>query len=312
MIKKYIKIVCLLVSVVMLFCSCSSLSLVKEYYSFTDDNNQTITLYSKPQKVAVLFSSLAELWMISGGKVDITVKETIERGICEENVLLVDDGAGKTINAELLASYKPDFIIGSVDIAGHNDAYNVLKNAGAPFCLMRVEGFSDYLRVLKIFCEINNNEAAFEQYGTTLEAKINALIKSTKNKEQQKVLFIRSGSSLSSLKAKSSSQHFAAAMLTELGAINIADEAKVLIDGLNHEEIIKQNPKIIFIGFMGDEKAAKQLVNETLSKPEWQVLDAVKNNRVVFLEKELFQYKPNHRFYEAYSFLAKSLYGETD
>ena len=286
------------------------MALIDEYYSFVDDNNQTVTLYSKPQKVAVLLSSFAELWKISGGKIDITVNETIERGICKDNVLLVDDGAGKTINAELLASFKPDFIIGSIDIVGHKDAYNLLKNMGAPFCLMHVEDFNDYLKTLIIFCDINENEEAYKKYGEELKESIDALKESTKSKEQQKVMFIRSGSSEASFKAKSSAEHFAANMLTELGAINIADSAEILLDGLNHEEIIKQNPKYIFVSLMGNQEAAKKLVQKNLSKPEWQIIDAVKNNRVIFLEKELFQYKPNHRFFKAYNFLAKSLYGE--
>lgn len=310
MIKKFIKIIGLLICITILFCSCNNLALIDEYYSFVDDNNQTVTLYSKPQKVAVLLSSFAELWKISGGKIDITVKETIERGICKDNVLLVDDGAGKTINAELLASFKPDFIIGSIDIAGHKDAYDLLKNTGAPFCLMHVEDFNDYLKTLKIFCDINENKEAYKKYGEELKKSIDALKESTKSKEQQKVMFIRSGSSEASFKAKSSAEHFAANMLTELGAINIADSAEILLDGLNHEEIIKQNPKYIFVSLMGNQEAAKKLVQKNLSKPEWQIIDAVKNNRVIFLEKELFQYKPNHRFFKAYNFLAKSLYGE--
>ena len=310
MIKKFIKIIGLLICITILFCSCNNLALIDEYYSFVDDNNQTVTLYSKPQKVAVLLSSFAELWKISGGKIDITVNETIERGICKDNVLLVDDGAGKTINAELLASFKPDFIIGSIDIVGHKDAYNLLKNMGAPFCLMHVEDFNDYLKTLKIFCDINENEEAYKKYGEELKESIDALKESTKSKEQQKVMFIRSGSSEASFKAKSSAEHFAANMLTELGAINIADSAEILLDGLNHEEIIKQNPKYIFVSLMGNQEAAKKLVQKNLSKPEWQIIDAVKNNRVIFLEKELFQYKPNHRFFKAYNFLAKSLYGE--
>ena len=310
MIKNLIKIISLLACIVMLFCCCKDVVLIEEYYSFTDDNNQVVTLYSKPQKVAVLLSSFAEIWSLSGGKVDITVGESVERGLCENTVLLVDNGAGKTINAELLASYKPDFIIGSVDIAGHSQAYGVLKNSGAPFCLMRVENFNDYLRVLKIFCEINENTEAYKKYGEDLQIKIKALIEDAKNKKPSKVMFIRSGSSESSLKAKASSEHFAAAMLSELGAVNIADSAEILLDGLSHEEIIMQNPKYIFVSLMGNEKAAKKLVNETLKKPEWQVIDAIKNNRVIFLEKELFQYKPNQRFLKAYSFLNKALYGE--
>lgn len=308
--KKLVTITSLFVCFLLLFCACKEIVVLDDYYSFTDDNNQTVTLHSKPQKVAVLFSSFAELWSLSGGRVDITVGESVERGICDNKVLLVNDGAGKTINAELLASYKPDFIIGSVDIAGHKEAYEVLKNTGAPFCLMRVEGFNDYLRVLQIFCEINQTPENYKKYGEDLKESINALIKSTKSKEQSKVLFVRSGSSISSLKAKSSSEHFAAAMLSELGAINIADNTKILLDGLSHEEIIKQNPKFIFVSLMGNEEASKKFVTKTFEKEEWQILDAVKNNRVIFLDKELFQFKPNNRFFEAYSFLANTLYGD--
>ncbi|MBO5273008.1 MAG: hypothetical protein J6I45_00160 [Clostridia bacterium] len=37
-----------------------------------------------PEKTAVLFSSLAEIWLEAGGSVDITVGESIERGFVPE------------------------------------------------------------------------------------------------------------------------------------------------------------------------------------------------------------------------------------
>ena len=44
----------------------------------------------------MLFSSFADVWETAGGRVDITVGESVERGFAPEDVLLVDDGAGKT------------------------------------------------------------------------------------------------------------------------------------------------------------------------------------------------------------------------
>lgn len=72
------------------------------YYQFTDDTGVEITLAEKPTCVAVLFSSFAQVWELSGGKVDITVGESVERGFASQDAVLVDGGAGKTINSEAL------------------------------------------------------------------------------------------------------------------------------------------------------------------------------------------------------------------
>ena len=51
------------------------------YYSFQDASGEQITLREKPQRVAVLFSSFADVWETAGGRVDITVGESVERGL---------------------------------------------------------------------------------------------------------------------------------------------------------------------------------------------------------------------------------------
>ena len=71
-------------------------------YQFTDDTGVEITLPEKPTRVAVLFSSFAQVWELAGGKVDITVGESVERGFASQDAVLVDGGAGKTINSEAL------------------------------------------------------------------------------------------------------------------------------------------------------------------------------------------------------------------
>ena len=101
--KNKIKAILSLILLFMMLASCSTrLVTVPEYKSFTDDAGREVTLYSKPQRVAVLMSSLAEVWALAGGKIDITVGESVERGFAGGSVILVDLGAGKTINTELL------------------------------------------------------------------------------------------------------------------------------------------------------------------------------------------------------------------
>ena len=61
-----------------------------EYFTFTDSEGEIVELSHKPQKTAVLFSSLAECWIEAGGEVYVTVGESVERGLVKEETELVD------------------------------------------------------------------------------------------------------------------------------------------------------------------------------------------------------------------------------
>lgn len=278
----------------------------QEFYSFTDDAGRAVALADRPQKVAVLFSSLAEIWQLAGGTVSITVGESVERGFCDASVSLVDGGAGKTIDVEALLTYAPDLVIGSADIEAHADAAAVLQKAGIPCALLRVESFADYLRVLKICTDLTEKQQRYETYGAALQQEIAALLEQ-KRADAPRILFVRSGSKASSAKAKKAADHFAAAMLEELGCRNIAENAPILLDGLSLEEILKEEPDYIFIATMGDEAAAKSYMDGVLAQPAWQALSAVRNGNCRYLPKDLFQYKPNARWGEAYQYLSDVL-----
>ena len=68
------------------------------------------------------------------------------------------------------------------------------------------------------------------------------------------------------------------------------------------------DPDFIFISTMGKESAAKAHMETVLAEPAWQSLSAVKNGRVIYLPKELFQFKPNARWGDAYAYLIEVLY----
>ena len=281
-----------------------------EYFTFTDSEGEIVELSHKPQKTAVLFSSLAECWIEAGGEVYVTVGESVERGLVKEETELVDKGAGKTVDTEKLISLEPDFVICSADIASHRDVASALKKAKIPVAMLRMDTFEDYLTILRTLTKITGKTENYEQFGENAKSEIEKIISGGKREDNPKILFVRSGSSYSSAKAKKADDNFAAKILEDFGCINIADKAEVLLDNLSAEVILKENPQYIFVSVMGDYDNSKAYMQELLAKKEYASLDAVKNGRVYFLPKELFQYKPCGRWAESYRYISSILNNE--
>lgn len=273
---------------------------------FTDSTGHTVALNGPPSRVAVLFSSLADVWTLAGGEVAVTVGESVERGICEQSVTLVDDGAGKSINTELLIAAAPDLVLVSADVPAQLEAAVLLREAGIPTAALRIESFTDYLAVLKLCTDITGRADLYKCYGTDQAARIAAAV-TAKPLEGERILFVRAGTSARSVKPKGSADHFAAAILQELGATNIADNAPLLADGLSMEYILQQDPDHIFFVAMGDETASHAYVNEMLKNAEWQTLSAVQAGKVHFLPKERFHYKPSRHWADCYEQLAETV-----
>lgn len=306
--RKLLALALILLSAALL--SCGTEVQTDGWYTFTDDAGRTVVLEKMPEKTAVLSSSFAEIWLLAGGEIDVTVGESVERGFADETVPLVDDGAGKSINTELLLASEPDFVIVSADIPAQAQTAELLQSAGIPAAQFRVESFDDYLRVLEVFTHITENGDAYRKYGTDVRAEIEGIFSQLpeQSDEKTKILFVRAGSGEKSTKAKTAKEHFACVMLDELGTYNIADSAPVLMDGLSAEEVLIQDPEILFLTAMGDEEASRANMTALLETEAWKHIRAVREGRVYWLPKELFQYKPNAKWADAYRMLAEIVY----
>lgn len=289
---------------------CASLAPAGEGLTFTDDLGLEVTAPYSPEKVAVLTSSLADLWLTAGGSIQITVGETLERGFLED-ALLVDAGAGKTVDLERLIAEGPELVVCSAELAGQRECAEALRAAGIPVAAFSVETFEDYLRVLKICTQILKTPEKYETCGEALRLEIEELIADARAREgTPRILFVRAGSSARYTKAKTDENHFVCVMLKELDTENIAEKAPILLEGLSTEEVLLSDPDAIFFTTMGDEAAGAAYMESLLSDPVWSSLRAVREGRVYQLPKDLFQYKPNSRWPEAYAYLTELLYGD--
>lgn len=282
-------------------------------YTFTDSTGYKTTLSEKPKKVAVLFSSYADIWKTAGGSVSVTVGESVKRGFADDGAVLIDEGSGHTtINLETLIAQAPDLVIGTADYECQVNAVEFCRSVGIPSALFKVESFSDYLGFLRIACDITGDEEAYTTHGIAVRDRIELLLKKVSEKYHGntpvRILFVRAGSSARSTKAKTSDDNFACAMLKELGVENIADTQGTLTGTLSLEVIVQKNPEYMFITMMGDETAAKEYFDSTLTLPGWRDIECVKNLQYSYLPKDLFHFKPNARWDKAYEYLIDLLY----
>lgn len=312
------KLLALFLSALLIFCGCGTTEnnhrgIGEEdfSYTFTDSIGNEITLRKKPENTAVLFSSYAEIWKLSGGEIKISVGDSVKRGFADGSCILVNDGAGLKIDTEALLASQPDFVILTADFRAQNDLCELLNGMGIPCAAFKEESFRDYLKILDIFTDINGNKELFTEYGENVRQEIENIKADLPSADKEiKYLFIRAGSGFSSTKRRTRENHFACEIMDEIGAKNIADGIGALSDSISLEEILKNQPDLIVIVPQGDETASKNYVKELFLQDGWKDLNAVKDGKYYFVDKELFNYKPNRRWPESYRTLVKLVYGE--
>ena len=278
--------------------------------TFADDLEREVTVSKSPQKVAALIGSFADVWILAGGSICAAPEDAwsdfgLELGDA------VNLGGAHSPSLEQLLSADPDFVIASASTAADVDMKDVLENAGIAVAYFDVDCFEDYLNMLNICTDITGRKDLYEQNGLNIQKKIDNIKIDMKNKnvpeEPRTVLMLRAASGF--VKAKGSKGTILGEMLSDMGCINIADSDKSLLENLSIESIINANPYHIFVVTMGDDtEAAKRSLSRIMEEnPAWNDLDAVKENRMHFMDKKLFNLKPNVRWADAYEQLYEIL-----
>lgn len=212
----------------------------KEYYRFVDSVGKEVVLTKQPQRVAVLFSSLAQIWQLAGGEIAISVGDSVSRGFAGEETILVNETAGLKLDFEALVAANPDFVIVSADLSAQKEAAELMESLQIPVAQFHDECFEDYLTILNIMTDITGKKEIYQQYGLQLQKDIQQLLQEVQQTDYPEVnyLFIRAGSGYSSTKAKTAKDHFACVMLDELKGKNIVDRNKALTESISIEYLL--------------------------------------------------------------------------
>lgn len=280
-----------------------------EGYTFTDALGREVTVAAH-ERVAALLGSFADIWVLSGGEICASADDAFEDfglPMGEDTVVL---GGTKSLSLEALLSSNPDFVLASCNSSQHLEWEEALTGAGVTVAYFDVLDFEDYLEMLKICTEILGTPERYTEYGVKQQEEIQEILDRSSGREGQTVLVLRS--SASSIRAKNSEGTMLGTMLRDFGCTNIADSDDSLLENLSIESIALQNPDKIFIVQTGDDMDGVKANVEAYMKenPLWYELDAVKNGEVYFMEKRLYNMKPNALFSAAYEKLEGILYGQ--
>lgn len=278
-----------------------------------DDLDREVTLETRPERVAVLMGSFAETWLLAGGELIAAPKDAWEDFDLSLDESVTNLGSYQKISAEALFGLEADLIIASANTKGQVEMKEALEGAGLNVLYFDVNGFEDYLRMLKVCTDITGRTDLYETNGVKVQEQVEeakaAASAALEGKEAQRVLFIRTAAS--GIHVKGSDGTVLGLMLKDLGCVNVADGSD-LLENLSIEKIIEEDPDRIFIVMQGsDQEGAQKTLEETLTgNPAWSGLTAVKENRVHYMDKTLYHLKPNNRWGTAYAELEQLLYGE--
>jgi len=281
-----------------------------ECITFIDDLGREVTV-ENPQRVAALLGSFADMWVLAGGEVIASADDAWDDFRLDMPKEAVNLGSTKNLNLEKLFEANPDFIIASASTRIDMEWKETLESSGIPTAYFDVSGFDDYLRVFKICTDITGKSELYEKYGQALQEQIDDAVEASEvrvtEKGVPKVLFLRT--SAMSIRAKNSQDSVLGEMLAALGCINIADSNESLLENVSVEHILKEDPDFIFFVQVGDDvDEIKENVQKFIDEnPVWQELTAVKEGRVYYMDKALYNLKPNDRWGEAYEKLEELL-----
>lgn len=279
-------------------------------YTFTDDLGREVTVKSA-DRVATLIGSFTDVWMLAGGNVVAAANDSWESLGLDLGDDVVNLGSILEPDVEQLIAANPDFVIASSNTDGDVALESVLTDAGITVAYFDVSDFDSYLHMLEICTKITGRADLYEQNGLAVKEQIEQ-VKERVDGSDPTVLFLRASSQ--NVKAKGSEGNVGGEMLRDLGCTNIADSDEGLLDDLSMEAIIAADPDYIFVTIQGtDTDAAKKNVEEQLvSNPAWASLTAIQNGNYYWLDKRLFNLKPNAKWGEAYEQLADILYPQAD
>ena len=304
------KIICLLLCLLLTACGSKTAPPPTSAVTFTDDLGREITV-DRPERTAALLGSFAQVWLLAGGTVAATADDAWEDLALELPEDTVNLGGTKNLSLELLFSARPDFILASTNTRQNMEWRETLDAAAIPTAYFDIDDFEDYLRLLKICTDMTGRQDLYEQYGESVQQQINAVVEESRKRlaDADPPTVLCMVASASAVHAKNSEGNVLGAMLKTLGCENIADSDSMLLENLSIEHILLSDPDHIFFVQRGDDEAGmRAYVEEFLtSQPLWAELSAVKDGRVHFMPKELFNLKPNHRWGEAYEILEEKL-----
>lgn len=258
----------------------------------SSESNESNVTNSNGEEVVVA-TSVAVTEILDKLGVEVSGVPTTSYELPKSTKDATEVGSPMNPDLEIIKSLNPTCVV-SVDTLGSDfEKQFTENNIPSMFVnLSTVDGLKE--TIVNLGEKFDKSEKAAEIIAE-LENKENELNLSKKeNKEDILILFGAPGSVM-----VSTDNSYVGNLVKIAGGNNIFESESSSFIQVNMEEIIKRNPDKILIMTHAVPEEAKKTVEEEFAKATWQQLDAIKNNKVYYLENGYFGMSANLKVIEA-------------
>jgi len=242
----------------------------------------TVSSAEAPGRIVSLAPSMTEI-LFAAGLGDRVVGVTSYCDHPEEATAKAKIGGMSNPSLEAVLSLKPDIVIMTTN--GNSKEFEErLRALGIKTYVFRARTIAELPEGIRKMGRALDSEEGFERLASGIEGPINELKAERKNKGLKVVFMIWPEPLMGA--GPGTAIHDA---INLLGAVNIAEDAKIQYPKYSIEEIVRRSPDIIFVGAatgMDMQDKAEGLLGRIAYLP------AVKNGKVFFLSDNLYRLGP--------------------
>jgi len=254
----------------------------------TDDLHKKIEISAPPQRTITLAPNLTELIFELG----IGNKIIANTSYCNypDSAKLIENVADLlTVNIEKIISLQPDLIFITAE-GNSKSAYDNLIDLGFKVFVSNPRHYSGIKKTMLDMGKIFNLSDKAEKIVNDWETRLQLVKKNHVDLVNNSVMFLISTNPIFSVGKNS----FIHQILTYAGLKNITADSNVSYPMFNREEVLIRNPNYILLYETNRNEVAELLK----SYPEWNTLSAIINNRVFYIDADLYS-RPGPRFVDA-------------
>jgi len=280
----------------------SEISLAREFpLAVTDDLGRNVTVSSEPQSIISLAPSNTEiLFALRLGDRVMAVSEYCNYPLEAQNKIKI--GGFSTVNIEKVVSLKPDLVLATGGV--QEAVVEELGRLGLTVIALNAKSIEDVFENIRLVGKAAGQLEAARELTTKLEQRTKAVTDKAKDlpdSQRPRVFYEIQYEPLMTAGPGT----FIDNLIHLAGGVNIASDAAAKYPVYNLETLIERNPEVIIISLGHGSIAAS--VEAVKSRKRWQIIDAVKNNRVYGINADLVS-RPGPRIVDGIEEMARFIH----
>lgn len=263
-----------------------------------DEFGNKVTIEKEPMKIVSLAPHNTEV-LFALGLGDRIVGVTSYCDYPEEALTKEKVGDFNGGNLERIIELNPDLVL--LYGAGNEEENKVLKEAGIKILGFMPESIEAVMKDIEIIGKATGKDKEADNLINEMKEKRDYILDKVKDQEKVRVFYEIWHDPLMAAGPGS----FMDELITLAGGDNIAKDAKGAYPEFDLEQLIERNPEV----YLTAEDLEEKTIDSIKSRPGYENITAVKNNKVYLLEPNIVS-RPGPRIVEALEMLAKCLHSE--